>query len=192
MAEENYKWEHRGIQYRVLCQILSYANIASPAPAHIQFKWTACHQNQWWRICTIKVFPIFPRGPCLQLGACLCLCWQSSKASTWFWFSHRSAGERSGPQHPALWHSDYVGTNPSWAAPTPFPRATGVQYITNKIPLPIPLKLSHPCSPPPATGMPSEKGIVETCAQPFPSPLIFPAFLRVFLARRFHLSWLRI
>ena len=29
-------------------------------------------------------------------------------------------------QHPALWHSDYVGTGPSWAPPTPFPRALGV------------------------------------------------------------------
>lgn len=41
------------------------------------------------------------------------------QSTTWLWFSHRSAGERSGPRHPALWHSDYVGTDPSWATHPP-------------------------------------------------------------------------
>lgn len=42
------------------------------------------------------------------------------------WFSHRSAGERSAPLNPQLWHSDYVGTVPSRTPPTSVPRALGV------------------------------------------------------------------
>lgn len=61
----------------------------------------------------------------------------------------------------------------------PFPRVLKVLYITNKIPLPIPLRLSHPwypCSPrpPPTTGMPPEKRIGVTCLWLFSISSTFP------------------
>lgn len=115
------------------------------------------------RVCRQR--PLF----CLSLLA-------EQQSTTWLWFSHRSAGERSGPQHPALWHSDYVGTDPSWATPPLlFPGLAECNTSLTKSHFPFLSNFHTPTTPPrpphpflPRLARPLKKGgLVVTCAWHF-------------------------
>ena len=76
--------------------------------------------------------------------------WRSSGEQPGFSFSHRSAGERSGPQHPALWHSDYVGTGPKPNTPPPlFPGPWECNTLLTKSHFPFLSDFHTPVTPPP-------------------------------------------
>lgn len=72
------------------------------------------------------------------------------------------------------WHGPKLNT------PHPFSQGPGSVIHYQQNPTSHSSQTFTPLLPPPMAGMPPEKGIGVTCVWLFPSPLLFPAFPRVF------------